>query len=129
MTEEELHIRVMNYLRHSLPMRHANGEYLYYHTPNGGWRHPAIAAKLKAMGTLAGVPDLIFIRPHNGLQKLDFIELKKDAKQKLSESQEWFRHTAEQMGCNYAVCWSIDMVEKALEAWGFKLRARIGGIK
>jgi hypothetical protein len=26
--------------------------------PNGGARHPAVAAKLKATGTVAGVPDL-----------------------------------------------------------------------
>lgn len=26
--------------------------------PNGGHRHPAVAAKLKATGTVAGVPDL-----------------------------------------------------------------------
>lgn len=128
MTEEKLHIRVANYLRHALPMRGAGNNYFWYHTPNGGQRHPAVAAKLKAMGTLSGVPDFIFIRPHNGLQKIDFIELKKDPKQKLSESQEWFKEKAEAFNCNYAVCWNIDGVERALLAWGFNLRARVGGL-
>jgi hypothetical protein len=29
-----------------------------FHVPNGGARHPAVAAKLKLIGTMPGVPDL-----------------------------------------------------------------------
>ena len=29
-----------------------------WHIPNGGHRHPAVAAKLKALGVMRGVPDL-----------------------------------------------------------------------
>ena len=32
--------------------------YLYFAIPNGGHRHPAVAAKLKAEGATPGVPDL-----------------------------------------------------------------------
>lgn len=32
---------------------------LLFHVPNGGDRHPAVAARLKAMGTKPGVPDLL----------------------------------------------------------------------
>lgn len=37
-------------------------EVMFFHVPNGGKRNVREAAKLKRMGVLAGVPDLIFIR-------------------------------------------------------------------
>jgi hypothetical protein len=47
-------------------------DFIWWHTPNGGSRNKAEAGKLKMMGLLAGVPDLIILykgKPH-------FIELK-----------------------------------------------------
>lgn len=43
--------------------------------PNGGQRHPAVAAKLKAEGVRAGVPDLWLPVPRHGKNGL-IIELK-----------------------------------------------------
>lgn len=43
-----------------------------WHCPNGGSRNRAEAGKLKAMGVLAGIPDLTIM----GRQKIIFIELK-----------------------------------------------------
>lgn len=37
-----------------------------FHVPNGGSRNVAEAKKLKAMGTLRGVPDLILLYPARG---------------------------------------------------------------
>lgn len=51
-----------------LPMMFAN--------PNGGDRHPAVAAKLKAEGVKAGVPDVFLPVARGGYHGL-FIELKK----------------------------------------------------
>ena len=69
MKETELHKLLVKALEAKYP------DLLFWHTPNGGKRNPREGAKLKAMGTRAGVPDLFFPVPtgkHNGL----FIELK-----------------------------------------------------
>jgi hypothetical protein len=48
---------------------------LLFHVPNGGLRDKATAGKLKAMGTRAGVPDLILPIARRGFNGL-FLELK-----------------------------------------------------
>jgi len=55
--------------------------------PNGGHRHPAVAAKLKATGTVAGVPDL-FIPAWSA-----WVEMKREKGGKLSDVQkEWIAY-------------------------------------
>lgn len=49
-----------------------NNDLIAWHCPNGGSRNKTEAGKLKAMGVLAGVPDLTIM----GRQKIIFIELK-----------------------------------------------------
>lgn len=39
---------------------------LWFHCPNGGHRNVAEAAKLKAMGVKAGVPDVLIFQPRKG---------------------------------------------------------------
>jgi hypothetical protein len=46
-----------------------------FHVPNGGWRSRVEGAILKAIGTVAGVPDLIWIK--NG--QVYGLELKRGA--------------------------------------------------
>lgn len=48
---------------------------MLYHVPNGGKRNPAEAARFKAMGVKAGVPDLCLPVPMNGYAGL-YIEMK-----------------------------------------------------
>ena len=61
---------------------------LWWHTPNGGGRDVREASQLKLMGTLAGVPDLLFLR--NG--SLFSVELKAPkAKLQLSDTQQDFQ--------------------------------------
>ncbi len=63
--------------------KHLRG--LLYHVPNGGQRDPREGAKFKAMGVVAGVPDLCF----HYRQRTYFFEFKNvSGKGKLSTSQE-----------------------------------------
>lgn len=60
--EETLHRACVAYLRASLPK-----PWIVWHTPNGGGRSKAEAGILKAMGVLAGMPDLFVLGPWDGL--------------------------------------------------------------
>lgn len=56
--EESLHRACLAHLRATLPK-----PWIVWHTPNGGGRSKAEAGILKAMGTLAGMPDLFVLGP------------------------------------------------------------------
>jgi hypothetical protein len=51
-------------------------KYLLFAIPNGGERHIAVAAKMKATGTKAGTADIFLSVPRGGYHGL-YIELKK----------------------------------------------------
>lgn len=55
-TEARLQSDCFQWFHNSLP--HLRG--LLYHVPNGGTRNPVEALKLKAMGVVPGIPDMIF---------------------------------------------------------------------
>jgi hypothetical protein len=55
--------------------------------PNGGHRHPAVAAKLKAEGVRPGVPDVLLPSPRGGFVGLA-IEFKFDAGNCTKEQRE-----------------------------------------
>lgn len=57
-SEEKLHRALVTHLRARLP-----APWLVMHVPNGGGRSKAEAGILKAMGVLAGFPDLLVIGP------------------------------------------------------------------
>ena len=60
-----------------------------YHIPNGGKRRRIEAARFKAMGVKAGVPDLCLPVPKGGYHGL-YIEMKRQEGGKLSKDQrEW----------------------------------------
>ena len=87
--------------------------------PNGGHRHKAVAAKLKAEGVKAGVPDIFLAvpregtwdacglgpctLPHAGL----FIELKA-GKNKTTESQDEWIERLSKAGYRVAVCYGFE---------------------
>lgn len=118
--ERELHIQVVNFLRYAMP-----DGLPWWHTPNGEHRDPRTAAKLKAFGTRAGVPDLAFILP---MGKAAFIELKA-SKGTLTAPQKAFRDEAQNLGAWWAECRSVAEVETVLMGWinpfGFKLKGRL----
>jgi len=80
---------------------------LFYHCPNGELRDDALGAKLKAMGVLPGVYDLIFLyRERDQLQVL-YLELK-TRKGRLTEAQAVFGMRAGEVGCHVYAAHSLD---------------------
>lgn len=76
---------------------------LLYHIPNGGSRHKAEAARLRAEGVRAGVPDLCLPVPRGGFNGL-YIELKRLRGGRLSEQQRAWLDALGKQGYAVAVC-------------------------
>lgn len=70
---------------------------LLHHIPNGGYRQKATAARMKAEGVKAGVPDLCLPVPAHGFHGL-YIEMKKrDHSNGLSRLQrDWIENLRDQ---------------------------------
>lgn len=79
---------------------------LLFACPNGGERHGAVAAKLKAEGVKAGVPDLFLPVPKQPFHGL-FIEMK-HGKNTTTEAQRWWLRRLKRQGYEVAVCYSCD---------------------
>lgn len=94
---------------------------LLYHVPNGGSRNPIEAARLKAQGVKAGVPDLVLPvarGKHHGL----YIELKRQKGGRLSDDQKkWLDELTEQ-GYLAVRCDGAEAAIKTIEDY---LRGRI----
>ena len=85
----------------------------WFHVPNGGSRNVAEASKLKAMGTRAGVADLVLTI--NG--RTHFLELK-TTKGKVSAAQKLEKVRAEAAGATYVVAHGLDAALDQLTQWG-----------
>ena len=82
--EQELHIQLADILKAWIMPR-----WRYSHLPLGEYRDKATAAKLKAMGVVAGLPDFMFVGPGT----VFFLELKRPGSGRLSDAQLiWMRH-------------------------------------
>lgn len=76
---------------------------LLYAIPNGGNRHPVTAAKLKAEGVRAGVPDLCLPVPRGTYAGL-YVELKRKQGGSVSEGQREWIHLLTLQGYRVEVC-------------------------
>lgn len=76
---------------------------LCYAVPNGGKRDPATAARLKAEGVKAGVPDVVY-PVRRGQYLTLYMELKVD-KGRASDVQQWWHESLLAQGHAVAVCW------------------------
>ena len=85
---------------------------LLFHPANGGDRRPIEAAILKALGVVAGVPDLIFIC--NG--KTFALELKAPGRQP-TPTQVATMTAMRAAGATVAVAHGVDEAVGQLEAW------------
>jgi hypothetical protein len=71
----------------------------FFAVPNGGKRHPKTAARLKATGVKAGVPDLVFPEPRGHYHGL-YLEMKRTVGGEVSKAQrEWLLLLADRGYC------------------------------
>ena len=103
-----------------------------YAVPNGGDRHPAVAAKLKAEGVKSGVPDLCLPYPlqnnHEPFGRSGvrfnvgfkccglYIEMKTKGGTVKPHQKEWLDYLAG-VGYRAVVCWSADEAIQTLEEY------------
>lgn len=122
MSEDDLHRAVAMLLNLVL-----GPSSIWFHVPNEGKRTKSYAGRLKAVGMMAGVPDITIIAPDmtgcrigdGGTESLwlhYYIELKTPGR-KLTPKQKEFRRFCNATNIPYAVCRSLADVEEQLREW------------
>lgn len=96
---------------------------LMYHIPNGGPRSKATAARLKAAGVKAGMPDICLPVPRNGYGAL-YIELKKPESKSMgirkgtvSQKQREVISALQRSGNAVAVCYGAEEAIKTIKGY------------
>ena len=112
--EETVHVQIVHYINQVLPRN------LGFHVPNGEKRGKVTAAKLKRMGTRAGVPD--YIIPY-GFNRVLWLEIKKPGG-KLSKVQREYITQLRDYGHTVAIVESVDDVRNAFAAIGLVTKER-----
>ncbi len=82
-------------------------------TPNGGHRHIAVAAKLKAEGARSGVPDLFLPLPIPGASAGLWIEMKAPGGTVTQNQDDYLRFLSE-VGFTTEVCYSAQAAVDAI---------------
>ena len=92
---------------------------LMFAIPNGGHRHPATAAKLKAEGVKAGIPD-ICLPVARRWRDMDFhglwVEMKV-GRNKPTANQIWWHMQLAQQGYRVAVCWGWESARDVIDEY------------
>ena len=88
---------------------------LMFAIPNGGHRHPATAAKLKAEGVKAGVPDLCLPVARGEYHGL-WIELKAGRNKPTPPQVQWHMRLS-QKGHRVAGCWGWEAARDVIEEY------------
>ena len=84
-----------------------------FHVPNGGWRSPIEAKILKAIGTVAGIPDIICIFEGRAYA----LELKSEGG-RVTDVQRVVHERLREAGAEVAVAHGIDQALAQLVEWG-----------
>src|SRR5215207_218453 len=117
--EQQTHIAIVRTLRLGLP-----DEWIVTHFANGGLRTKREAALLKAMGVVAGMPDIVVFGEVLGQPAAWFMEVKAP-KELLRDNQADIVAALGMLGFRTAVVRSIDDALKYGREWGWPLRAAI----
>lgn len=75
--------------------------------PNGGHRLRSTASALKAEGVVAGVSDLILLKPSKGFGAL-LIEMKTSEGRQSAAQEEWMRIVMSEGEYKYVICRSVE---------------------
>ncbi len=84
--------------------------------PNGGWRSLRTAARLKAEGVLAGVPDIFLAAPRGSFHGL-FVEMKRVHGGTVSKAQKLVMARLEAAGYACRVCKGFAEAREAVEGY------------
>jgi VRR-NUC domain len=114
-TEYEFHLQVAKFLNYALDKNS-----MWAHCPNGGYRHATEAKRLKAMGVMPGLPDILIL--NNG--RATWVELKREKRAYLSPAQAHCHKRLLAAGSPVSVCRNLDDLEAALVAAGIPIKAR-----
>lgn len=109
--EHKLQVSLMQWLAAVHKIEYA----LTFAVPNGGHRHPAVAAKLKAEGVKRGVPDVFMAVPRGDKLGL-FIELKTEKGRPTEEQKTWIKLLNNQ-GYKAVICKGYDAAKTAIEEY------------
>lgn len=93
---------------------HGIPEHLLFAIPNGGDRNILVAAKLKAEGVRAGVPDLFLAVPRGRYHGL-FVEMKKTKGGRIQANQKKMLEILEVYGYHSIVCHGFFEARKEIE--------------
>jgi len=99
-TEDRLQIAAIRWFKMQYP------DIMIHHSPNGGYRTKVEGGIFKAMGTIAGFPDIFIMKPNEKYHAL-FIEFKSE-KGIQTKWQKHFEYKSERNGYKYVICRSLD---------------------
>ena len=116
--EQALQRAVAEFLTLALPTPDA-----WFTTIPAGGGGKVRGAILKGMGYKAGTPDMLVL--HEG--QAIWLELK-SSKGRLTYEQEQCHMDLVGAGCDWALCRTLEDVERALRRFGVPLRATVGGV-
>jgi hypothetical protein len=111
--EQEIQKTVVQHLN-----RRATNGVFFFHVPNGGKKSPQMGGVHKALGVIAGVPDLIILKGGECFA----LELKAP-NGRVSETQHVARNKMNDAGARTAVAYGLDEALVILECWGVLKRS------
>ncbi|TPL06417.1 VRR-NUC domain-containing protein [Mesorhizobium sp. B2-4-14] len=111
--ELQVHLAILDFLRAVL-----GPDALVFHTPNGGYRTPAEAGRLRRMGTMAGIPDICVLLPYG---RTVWLEIKPPGG-RLSADQIAFAEHADRYRIPFAVVRRIEDARDFLAEHGVATR-------